>query len=100
MSQCAHGESAVNAAWRYDARLHVWHPVAAMRDKRAYFYACSLSLSDCETDNGKQDILLFSYIGPGILNFSISTKIYYIIIFYVYATSKAQISNDEALFCR
>lgn len=42
LSQCAHGESAVNQAYRYDPRLNKWTNICSMLDKRAYFYACAL----------------------------------------------------------
>ena len=38
-TQCAHGESAVNSVLRYDPRFNLWHQVALMLNKRAYFYA-------------------------------------------------------------
>ena len=38
-TQCAHGESAVNSVLRYDPRFNLWHQVASMRNKRAYFFA-------------------------------------------------------------
>lgn len=43
-SQCAHGESAVNTVHRFDPRLNVWINVSKMLDKRAYFFACDLSV--------------------------------------------------------
>lgn len=38
-TQCAHGESAVNSVIRYDPRFNLWHQVAPMINKRAYFFA-------------------------------------------------------------
>jgi len=43
-SQCAHGESAVDAVHRYDPRLNTWLKVKSMLTKRAYFYACALNV--------------------------------------------------------
>ncbi len=43
-SQCAHGESAVSSVHRYDPRLNAWIAVKSMQAKRAYFYACVLSV--------------------------------------------------------
>ncbi|CAH1792182.1 unnamed protein product [Owenia fusiformis] len=38
-TQCAHGESAVNSALRYDPRFNSWLQCAPMSSKRAYFFA-------------------------------------------------------------
>ena len=38
-TQCAHGESAVNSVVRYDPRFGIWHQMAPMLNKRAYFFA-------------------------------------------------------------
>ncbi|RNA26033.1 kelch 9 [Brachionus plicatilis] len=42
LSQCAHGESAVSATYKYEPSLNKWTYVAQMVEKRAYFYACAL----------------------------------------------------------
>lgn len=44
LSQCAHGESAVSTTYRYDPCLNKWTNIAQMVEKRAYFYACALTL--------------------------------------------------------
>ena len=46
VSQCVHGESATNLVYRYDPRLNTWLAAANMNERRAYFYACTLSDSD------------------------------------------------------
>jgi N-acetylneuraminic acid mutarotase len=45
ISQCAHGESAVNTTYRYDPRLNKWINVCPMLEKRAYFYSCCLNVT-------------------------------------------------------
>ena len=41
-TQCAHGESATQNAYRYDPRFNTWCQIAAMNERRAYFFACTL----------------------------------------------------------
>ncbi len=53
-SQCAHGESAVNTVHRYDPRLNSWIIVKSMETKRAYFYACVLSVSSSEINSDEE----------------------------------------------
>ena len=48
VSQCAHGESAINTVYRYDPRLNTWLNAESMMEKRAYFYACKLLANDKE----------------------------------------------------
>lgn len=44
LSQCAHGESAVSTTYKYDPCVNKWTNIAQMVEKRAYFYACALSV--------------------------------------------------------
>jgi hypothetical protein len=53
VSQCAHGESAVSSAFRFDPRLAKWTSIAPMLEKRAYFYASSMVISDLSQENTK-----------------------------------------------
>jgi len=48
-SQCAHGESAVSTVHRYDPRLNSWITVNPMETRRAYFYACVLTVDSGES---------------------------------------------------
>ncbi|ESO86873.1 hypothetical protein LOTGIDRAFT_194758, partial [Lottia gigantea] len=43
ITQCAHGESAVNSVLRYDPRFDSWYQVCPMLNKRAYFFAGALN---------------------------------------------------------